>query len=175
MGAKPSRPKRRTRSCDCGYYKNQRDAYQRERDIYKNRSNYYSRLYNKAQKKAIEIQSELNLLREQAGNPQKHKEKAKEMFHHLEKRYLDRLSLISTQQNLLNRQNVLLSDKGKKIKKNKKKIAEQIDKIDTKTRQINYDMEENIGKNFYINYLKLSFLILAIFIIGLLIKSHRNK
>ena len=76
MGAKPSRPRRKTRSSNCGYYKNQRDAYQRERDVFKNRSNYYSRLYNKAQKKAIEIQSELNLLREQAGNPQKHKEKA---------------------------------------------------------------------------------------------------
>ena len=85
MGAKPSRPKRRAISPSCGYYKNQRDAYRREKDIYKNRSNYYSRLYNKAQKKAIEIQSELNLLREQAGNPQKHKEKEKEHFHHLKK------------------------------------------------------------------------------------------
>ncbi len=175
MGAKPSRPRRKTRSSNCGYYKNQRDAYQRERDVFKNRSNYYSRLYNKAQKKAIEIQSELNLLREQAGNPQKHKEKAKEMFHHLEKRYLDRLSLISTQQNLLDRQNVLLSDKGKKIKKNKKKIEEQIDKIDTKTRQINYDMDDNIGSNYYIKYLKLCFLILSIFIIGILIRAHRKK
>jgi hypothetical protein len=174
MGAKPSRPKRRARSPSCGYYKNQRDAYQREKDIYKNRSNYYSRLYNKAQKKAIEIQSELNLLREQAGNPQKHKEKAKELFHHLEKRYLDRLSLISTQQNLLDRQNVLISTKGKKIKENKKKLDKQLDKIDTSTRQINYDMDENIDKNYFIKYLKLCFLIVGILIIGLLIREYKK-
>ena len=174
MGAKQSRPKRRTKSTSCGYYKNQRDAYQREKDIYKNRSKYYSNLYNKAQKKAIEIQAELNLLREQAGNPQKHKEKAKELFHHLEKRYLDRLSLISTQQSLLDRQNVLLSTKGNKIKVNKKKLEEQLDKIDTTTRQINYDMDENIDKNYIIKYLKLFFLVIGILIIGLLIREYKK-
>lgn len=177
MGNKPSRPRRRTSrpSCDCSHYKNQRDTYQRERDIYKSRSNYYSSMYNKAQKKALEIQAELNLLREQAGNPKKHKEKAKEMFRLLEKRYLDRLSLLSTQQNLLNRQNVLISSKDKKIKKNKKKLENQIDKIDTTTRQINYDMDENIGKNFYIKYLKLAFLLMSILIIGILVREHQKK
>jgi len=175
MGAKSSRPKPRARSSNCGYYKNQRDAFRRERDIYKGRSNYYSKLYNKALKKAINIQAELNLLREQAGNPQKHKEKAKELFHHLEKRYLDRLSLISTQQNLLDRQNVIISSKGKKIKNNRKEIVKQTDLIDTKNRQINYDMDENIDKNYFIKYLKLCFLILAIFIIGFLVKDYKNN
>jgi len=96
-----------------------------------------------------------------------------ELFSLLKNRYLDRLSTIKVQQEMINKLNTLLSLKDKDLIKSKQKIDLNNDKIDTKSRIIKYDTDDNNLDNIISKYLKISLFILIIILIAkLFYKSY---
>ena len=98
-----------------------------------------------------------------------------EFYGLLQDRYLDRLTLIKTQQGLINKQNHTLDRRKNKIVDNTKTLEEQEDKINTKNRQISYNLEDAKWRNKINRTLKSIFLIIALCIIVLIIQSLMSK
>ena len=112
-----------------------------------------------------------NKIDERMSNSKSAKEAAKQLFDSLQARYLDRLELLSTQEDLLFNQNSRLSNSAKKIKEDNKTVAVFEDKIQTGKRNVQHDLEFNKSKGKLYFTVKLIFLILALIVIGLTIKK----
>jgi len=138
-----------------------------------NQRNKYQREYNKTVKQIAKVTSELNMIKEGCSSGSSVKEKAKEMFNLLENRYLDRLTLIKTQQSMLNKQNVMLSNKNDKITSQTAKLGKYKDTLQTHNRLIQYDLEDTYLQNTIVISLKSGFLLSSIIIIALLIKNRK--
>ena len=120
------------------------------------------------------IQNEYNLIKDMCQNSGNVKEKAKEIFGLLENRYLDRLTLVKTQQDYINKQNTLLSTKDDTIETQGETLQELKDKLQTNDRSIQYSMQDSDTQSKILGVLKGIFLIISLVVIALLIQKYKN-
>ena len=112
------------------------------------------------------LNNTVNKLKEQIGNTKSAKQSANDLFDSLQNRYLDRIDLLSTQENVLHNQNSLLNIKRKKIDENKKTIDDYNEKIVTDNRSIEHDLHYNETKDMILKYIKVTF---ALFILTIIL------
>ena len=103
------------------------------------------------------------------------KNKASEFYGLLQDRYLDRLTLMKTQQGLINKQNHTLDRRRNKIIENVKTLEEQEDQINTKNRKIAYNLEDAKWRNKINRLLKIIFVIVALCVIVLITEGLISK
>ena len=154
-------------SCSCPVSQGQYNS------VVNQRNSLQSQL-NSTKKKLEDIQNEYNMLKDMCQNSGNVKEKAKEIFSLLQNRYLDRLTLVRTQQDYINKQNILLSNKDTKITDQDKTLENLNDKVQTNNRNIKYNMEDYENQSNILLVLKILFLILAITIIALLVQQYKS-
>jgi len=129
----------------------------------------YNNLYSNSRRFRAQINqlnNTVNKLREQMGNTKSAKQSANDLFDSLQNRYLDRIDLLSTQENVLYNQNSLLNIKRKKINENEKTIDDYNEKIVTDNRSIEHDLDYNETKDMILKYIKVSF---AVFILTIVL------
>jgi len=126
-------------------------------------------------KKHQTLNTEYNLLKESCGSGGSAKQKASQLFNLLQNRYLDRITLLSTQQKVLQKQNTVLSEKQREIEKNTKIVDDYNDKIATSKRQMKHDLDFNKTKEFILSYVKLIFILLCIVLIVIIAMQMRKK
>ena len=151
------------------------DSYKNQMNSWKNK--YYSMKNDRdaLAKKNQSLNTEYNLLKESCGSGGSAKQKASQLFNLLQNRYLDRITLLSTQQKVLQKQNTVLSEKQREIDKNTKLVSEYNDKIATSKRLTKHNLDYNKTKESILSYVKLIFILLCISLIIIIVMQMRKK
>jgi len=165
MGSSSSKPRSRSRPSTVS--RSTYNSVVRQRDA-------ANRALAQARRNLTAAQDEQKKTREMCGSSGSIRDKAREMFGLLEGRYIDRLALLETQQTTLNKQNVLLNNKSKKIDQQDDTIDDLRDKIHTRNRRIRHNLDDNKLQNTILAIMRAIFLIISIVVIGLLIKSMQK-
>ena len=119
-------------------------------------------------KKYNDMRTEYNMLKESCGSGGSAKEKASQLFNLLQNRYLDRMTLLSSQQKVLQKQNTVLSNKEEEINKSEKILSDFEDKIQRDKRIVRHDMRFNETKGRLVFFAKIVFVILCIILLVIL-------
>ncbi len=93
----------------------------------------------------------------------------------LQNQYISKIDLLSTQQDLLSRQESLINDKNRILKKQTTTISDINDKIHTKKRIVVYDEKDDLFNQRIIEVLKISVFTLTLGISVLVYKNLSNK
>ena len=126
------------------------------------------------QRKVKDFEKENSQYLKQLKNTKKNKVKTennknRRIFSLLHNKYMDKLNILNSNNQIIKKQNSLLNIKDKKIQESKKTWRQHNTKVNTYKRNFKHDLDYFMIKNSFVSKLKLLFLILSITIITMLI------
>jgi hypothetical protein len=151
-------------------------------NFYRNRVNRFQRELNNAARNRRKLEADMGkitakfyLLKKTTLDNSSSKKKAKEVFSMLENQLLSKYKLIKTQQNLMNKQNSILSREKELSEKNMVGSGKKAAALHTSKRQLHYDEKEYGKLNYMYKIFKLILVLISALVIFFIYKKNLSN